>query len=248
MARFNIVQKDPRTLAREISGIFNILFPQLTTGFVAHLNRQNLPLLAGTAIDKKLLSQSSINRAMLFEIAVARAELKITNPTSSWEECLQIAIDRQRRYYDAQLISSLTNHDQTIADIVSDNLVSVLSHISQKEGKEINISPSIPGFLWISNSKGDFAIGESLIEVKCSNKNFSSADYRQIILYWLLSYIGSIEKNNSEWKKCFLINPRLNTAVELNFDHLISFVSAGLPKTEIFSLFDTLVKRQYDYL
>lgn len=41
-------------------------------------------------------------------------------------------------------------------------------------------------------------MGDKLIEVKCSGRNFGSADYRQILMYWLLSYMASIEKDTPE--------------------------------------------------
>lgn len=102
-------------------------------------------------------------------------------------------------------------------------------------------SPVIPGFQWISQGHGDFSIGDILIEVKCTSKNFSSADYRQLLIYWLLSFSGSIEGKSKEWKSGLLINPRLNKVIEIEFNELINFSAAGRSKLEILELFESIV-------
>ncbi|SDY98157.1 hypothetical protein SAMN05421881_10927 [Nitrosomonas halophila] len=65
-------------------------------------------------------------------------------------------------------------------------------------------------------------MGDKLIEVKCGNRNFGSADYRQILMYWLLSYMASIEKGPLEWTTGILLNPRKNRFIEVSFDDLVS--------------------------
>jgi hypothetical protein len=88
---------------------------------------------------------------------------------------------------------------------------------------------------------GDFSVGTNLIEVKCTNKRFLSADYRQMLMYWLLSYCSAIERNTVEWSHGILINPRLNLLFRFSFDDVIEIVAAGKSKPELAELFSAIL-------
>jgi hypothetical protein len=94
---------------------------------------------------------------------------------------------------------------------------------------------------WIANGCGDFAIGDSLVEVKCTAKRFSSADYRQIAIYWLLSFAASIEARGDEWHDFVLLNPRSGVKVSMKFDGFLSTISSGRTKVETLQLFQSLI-------
>ncbi|MCS5989566.1 hypothetical protein LNP02_02280 [Klebsiella variicola subsp. variicola] len=66
--------KDPRTVARDIPGICDLLFPQLLPAIIAHLNREAQPIPGCTIIDESMLVRINTNAAMLFEVAYVRAE------------------------------------------------------------------------------------------------------------------------------------------------------------------------------
>lgn len=69
------------------------------------------------------------------------------------------------------------------------------------------------------------------MEVKCSRRNFGSADYPQLLIYWLMSYLPwKIEGKSEEWPSGLLINPRRNTQVEFDFSYLLKIVSGGRTK------------------
>jgi hypothetical protein len=80
-----------------------------------------------------------------------------------------------------------------------------------------------------------------LIEVKCTNKHFSSSDYRQIVIYWLLSYFSAIERDDEEWSHGVLINPRMNLSVRFSFDELIRIIAADRSKVDILELFSSMI-------
>ncbi len=237
--------KDPRTVARDIPGFFDVIFPQLTQGIVAYFNKGSQHCCEIESVSEDIISTSTLAHAMLFEIAYVRAEQILNNiEVANWENCLTLAVDRQRRHFDAQLPEILSNTDKEIAELVAINLVEMLSKLSSQYPNEMLVlCPEIPGYLWISSGVGDFAIGENLIEVKCTGRNFGSADYRQILMYWLLSYAHSVEHGTSEWKHATLINPRRNKSVTLTFDELIPVISAGKSKVEILELFTSMVSR-----
>lgn len=233
--------KDPRTVARDIPGICDILFPQLLPAVISCLNKKAYPVPGCASIEEKLILRMSTNAAMLFEVAYARAEQILCDVPEDWDACLNTALKRQSKYFDADLPDFLTETDILIANKTATNLVKSVRFFQDKnKNKKIIQSPSIAGFQWIAQGYGDFSISNTLIEVKCSSKNFSSSDYRQILIYWLLSFSSSIEGKGDEWKSGVLLNPRLNKCVEIELDSLVKFASAGSSKVELLELFSSL--------
>ncbi|QXO71691.1 hypothetical protein [Morganella morganii] len=234
--------KDPRTVARDIPGICDLLFPQLLPAIVAHLNREAQPIPGCTIIDESMLVGIDTNAAMLFEVAYVRAEQMLEEKNKDWNECLSIASSRQSRYFDAVLPDNLSDIEIEIANKTATNLTKSLRYLSN-EWSDSNVirSPIIPGFQWIAQGQGDFSIGQRLIEVKCTNRNFSSSDYRQILIYWLLSFLSSIEGGADEWKTGVLLNPRANKYIEIDFNELVSITASGRTKLELLELFSSIV-------
>jgi hypothetical protein len=105
---------------------------------------------------------------MLFEVAVAAGEDFIAgNDPVDWDICLKVAVDRQRRHFDAKLPDALSTTDKIVAQRVARNLVAMLNQIRAAGGDEELIrSPNIPGYQWIASGVGDFSVGTRLIEVK----------------------------------------------------------------------------------
>lgn len=235
---------NPRSVARDIPGIFEAIFPQLVPVTVAHLNRRSHTVPGCVPVPEELVQQSSLQRSMLFEIAVVIAEELLHGYSDvDWDRCLERAIGRQRRYYDARIPAELTDVDKNIAGIVSKNLLTTLNCLqsSKENPADVLVAPKIPGYRWIANGEGDFSIGTMIIEVKCTNKHFSSADYRQIVMYWLLGYISSIEKGATEWTHGALVNPRLNHVVKFSFNDVVKLISADRSKIDLVETFRALV-------
>ena len=235
--------RDPRTVARDIPGISDLLFPQLTPGLVAHLNKRARSCAGVEAVPYELVKASSLRRAMLFEVAFVRGQHILNGRAESdWDECLKIATIRQQRHFDASLPESLQEVDIAVADWVGHNMAKMLKEVLiSGPGQELIHSPPIVGYMWIASSEGDFSLGKHLIEIKCTNNNFGSADFRQVLMYWLLSYAASIERDSNEWEKCILLNPRLNHMVEVSFDEIIELSAAGRSKVEIIEIFSFVV-------
>ncbi|QTD32710.1 hypothetical protein [Pseudomonas fluorescens] len=232
---------DPRTVAREISGVFETIFPHLIPRVVTYINRLNNAIPEFEIIDHKFLTESNIQKSMLFEIATAVAENSLgLGCLPSWDTLLLNAVAKQRFHYDAEIPLILAEGDKIVAKITGENLVKGLIFLASSKSlplSDVVIAPKIPGYGWISSGVGDFAVGDCLVEVKCSAKNFSSADYRQILMYWLMSYLYAIETNSAEWKSCVLINPRINKMVMVNFDELVRLVSPGGSKLQLVEKF-----------
>lgn len=234
------MQIDPRTVARNIPGIFDEIFPQLTQGIVAHFNSCGTDIKV-QPLPATLLSQSRIQRAMLFELGYTVGECLLAGSEINWIECFETTIKRQRVYFDAKLPDKLDAGDQELAEIVGRNLSITLKMMGSKLGLPVVLRPSIPGLEWISSGQGDFAIGHTLVEVKCTAKRFSSSDYRQVAIYWLLSYAAAIEGRGKEWQDFILFNPRSGGMVSMRFDYFLSVISSGRTKVDILQLFQSLV-------
>lgn len=234
------MQIDPRTVAREIPGIFDEVFPQLTPGIVAHFN-SGASKLEIQDLPSALMSQSRLQRAMLFELGYAVAERLLAGAEIDWPECFAMALRRQRVYFDAKLPAQFDAGDQELALIVGRNLSATLFDMSAEVKLPVVLNPQIPGMEWISNGHGDFSLGHTLIEVKCTAKRFSASDYRQVAIYWLLSYSADIEGRGDQWRDFVLLNPRRGEKVSMRFDDFLSAISSGRTKVDILQLFQSLV-------
>lgn len=235
--------KDPRTVAREIPSIFNAIFPQLTPGIIAYFNKSAVVCPNLDPLPDELIQSSCLQQSMLFEVSYARSEQILKGvDVADWDECLDIATVRQKKYFDAQLPKALSQLEIEISEWVAINLSTALKQIAGKLPENIIVhSPSIPGYQWIGSGQGDFSIGQSLIEVKCTSRYFGAADYRQILMYWLLSYAASLENKTFEWNEIFLLNPRKNYMVEITFNEIIELTAGGKSKIEIVELFASMV-------
>lgn len=234
------MQIDPRTVARDIPGIFDEIFPQLTPGIVAHFN-SCADEFQVQALPPALLSHSKLQRAMLFELGYTVGERLLAGAEIDWAECFETTLMRQKVFFDAKLPDRLDAGDQILAEIVGKNLSTILKAMSYERALPVNLYPGIPGLEWISSGHGDFAIGHTLIEVKCTAKRFSSSDYRQVAIYWLLSYAAAIEGRGEEWQDFVLLNPRSGEKVPMRFDAFLSVISSGRTKVDILQLFQSLV-------
>lgn len=240
MKKLRLSATDPRTVARDIPGIFDALFPQLVPSLVMHLNRKAYAIPGCKPVPSALVNISNLQHAMLFEVAIAVGEQLLSKEPINWENALETATRRQRRYFDANLPRNLEQPDKEIATAVANNLVRMLEVLQDRFNGPLTQSPSIPGFQWISSGTGDFSIDRNLIEVKCTNKAFSSSDYRQVMMYWLLSYAASIEGHGTEWSELILLNPRLNRVVKISVTNLIDVMAAGRSKVDLLQLFASM--------
>lgn len=231
---------DPRTVARNIPGVFDSLFPQLTPSIVAHFNRTAIPS-QYAPIPIEMVQESKLHKAMLFELGFTVGETILAGNDIDWDDCLRKAIARQKRYFDAQVPNELTQIDKQIAEMTGKNIAAMITELSTERGHPIVSSPAISGFQWISSGHGDFSIGPTLIEVKCSSGNFLAPDYRQIVMYWLLSFAASVERNCAEWSEGVLLNPRSAKYVVLKFDDFLREISGDRTKVEILQLFSSMV-------
>ncbi len=232
---------DPRAIARNVPGIFDILFPQLTPGIVAHLNRTSEVFKTGP-IDEGLVAECSLQHAMLFEISVAAGECLLRTGEIDWGQSFRLALERQRKYFDADLPAEMSNQDRAVSTLVARNMVEMIRALTFNSESGVDVSPYIPGCKWCDSGTGDFSSSSTLIEVKCTHRNFTAPDYRQLLIYWLLSYLSEIEGKGQEWSYGVLLNPRSAKYVTIDFTDLIGLIGGGRSKIEISELFLSLLE------
>lgn len=248
MAHPRLPFRDPRTVARDIPGVLDILFPRLSGGLVTALNKKMFTFEGLRPVPDVLLQNCRVQRAMIFEIAVARAEFMLKGDCEpSWEACLDLASRRQRRHYDAKIPNSLQQADIEVAEHAAQNLVTMLKRVQSQSGNaQLELSPTIPGLGWIASGHGDFAVGSTLVEVKHTDRNFIAGDFRQVLIYWLLKYAGAIENGASIWTDLLLLNPRRNSGLLVQFDYLLRSASANSNRVELFELLRSIVGQDLD--
>lgn len=240
--------RDPRTVARDIPGVLDMMFPRLTSGLVNIWNRTAVEFPGVTPIPDKLVDRSSLMNAMLFELSSVRAESILSNGVADdWEVCLENAARRQKRHFDAKIPDKLETIDIEIANIAATNMVAMLRQLqTQSPEAIIEISPRIPGMGWIGSGKGDFAIGNSLVEVKHTEAGFRAADFRQVLMYWLLKFADSVQSEADVWQDILLLNPRRNRLVRLKSAYLIDAASDLANPVELIELLRSAVIQRPD--
>lgn len=247
--RFNrLPTRDPRTVARDIPGVLDVLFPRLTGGLVNALNAKMFSFPDMSPIPDELIQRSSLQKAMLFELSMARAESQLRDDeVASWESCLAIASRRQQRHFDARIPTSLEDNDILVASHAALNLVTMLKAVrAQRSSAILEHSPLIPGLGWVASGNGDFAIGSTLIEVKHTERNFGASDFRQVLMYWLLRYARTVENNGDMWTDVLLLNPRRNAALLIGYNYLLRSASASSNPVELVEMLRSAVGQEFD--
>lgn len=241
--------RDPRTVARDIPGVLDVLFPRLTGGLVAFLNRRAFSFPGVTVIPNEIIEKSHLQKAMLFEIAMARVEFILDGDNDpNWDDCLKTSVDRQSRYYDAKIPVRLEPCDTAVASHAANNLIKMFINLQdQHPNMHFQKNPVIPGLGWISTGTADFSLGSILIEVKHTDRNFVSADFRQVLMYWLLKYSAHIEKQETVWSEFLLLNPRRNSGLLVNFDYLLRSASANANRVELVELLRSILGQDLDH-
>jgi hypothetical protein len=220
-----------------------MLFPRLSGGLVASLNRKAFSFDGIEPISNEIVDQSQLQKAMLFELAVVRAEQILAGKLNpEWEICIQIAAKRQSRHFDAKVPGEITESDKSVAEHAAQNLIAMLKSVQgQHPGTQLEANPIIPGMGWIASGTGDFSLGKILIEVKHTSRNYGAGDFRQVLMYWILKYASTIEHDTDVWSDCLLLNPRRNSALLVNFDMLLESASASSNRVELFELLRSVV-------
>lgn len=233
------ISSDPRTIARDIPGVTDVLFPRVGYGVAALLNRRTEATANVHPISTQQVRSCFLRPAMLFELGIARGEQLVEGgSTPDWDACLEKAVSRLRHHFNARRPESLGHMDIALAEQVGQSLYTMLRDLPNgHEDGAIKIAPIIPGYQWIASGRADFSVGSTLVEVKCTEANFGAADLRQVLMYWILSYASALEKDTLAWTHIALLNPRHNRTLVIDFLELVRLGSGGLSSIEVIELF-----------
>jgi hypothetical protein len=142
MTTLRFTPRDPRTVARDIPGICDVLFPQIAPGVVLHFNREAYNVEGCQAVPTNLIASSPLQHAMLFEIAIAAGEQLLDgNNAINIADAIELATRRQKRHFDAKIPQNITAADEAIIDRVANNLVRILKDVGGGLDAEIIKSP-----------------------------------------------------------------------------------------------------------
>lgn len=155
---------DPRTVARDVPGLFDAVFPRLTTGVVAYLNKRKSSASGMQPISAELVEQSSLDRAMLFELGVDAGEMLLTSGNANWEECKRVALARQRRYFDAELPGKIADVDQVIAELAGRNIATSIDQFAVERAQPVIVAPLYLVFVGYRPAAVTFRRGLALLK------------------------------------------------------------------------------------
>jgi hypothetical protein len=91
-------------------------------------------------------------------------------------------------------------------------------------------SPQIKGCGILGVCAADISSRDILVEVKTVDRNFSSKDIRQIVIYLALDFISGVR----QWNSAILFNPRRSRIVRFNPAEFIRYISAGKTAAHVY--------------
>ncbi len=251
---------DLREFSRNFGGLLNEIFPLMNSGFINGFNEKyEIGLNFLDDISVSLMQETNIMEAFLFEFCLVFCEARISDNTldlrrkfsSLWAQ----TILKQKKYYDCHikkssaLSSSELDAIVNVAHKILNNFLIMkekLTRLQTENNLDIVISPVIPGFGTLDPSYADYSIGETLIEVKCTKSKFSTADYNQVFIYWLLSTMWNVLVDNKAllYKNFSLVNLRRGELIYINGFDFAYIVSGGKNFQSIIQMFSNILNRK----
>jgi hypothetical protein len=95
---------------------------------------------------------------------------------------------------------------------------------------KVEFCPQFPGAGILDTGEGDLAIANTLIEVKTTSRRPSGKDLRQVIVYLALDSNAGLNR----WSQVALFNPRRGEIYRVDINSLVSSVSGGRSRSEVF--------------
>lgn len=102
---------------------------------------------------------------------------------------------------------------------------------------EVEFSPEVKGCGVLGACQADISVAGSLIEVKTVDRNFSSKDIKQVVIYLALDHISGVRR----WSSAILFNPRRSFLVRFNPAEFIAYVSAGKSAGHVYREIETFL-------
>jgi len=104
---------------------------------------------------------------------------------------------------------------------------------SRQSEEAIMFVPYFKGAGILGPCNGDCQYGNTLVEVKAGERDLRSIDFRQVLIYYVISYL---ENFTPRIENVLILNPRQGYRVGLSFADLMSAIS-GLSAVEFTAIF-----------
>lgn len=102
------------------------------------------------------------------------------------------------------------------------------SYFSAKPWQTLNPKPFFPGCGWIDDAEGDVLGNHTLFEIKAGERQFRSADIRQLLCYCALGFSAKLYDIDS----VCLLNPRSGTFFQDDLETLCQRI-AGMSAADV---------------
>lgn len=233
-----------RTFAGGFSTFWAELLPLLTPKFVQLVNEgyeQRLLDDCGRDIEPISLQPNPVLASFLGEFAFflageaaasGKAVVDVFETDALRGNARQLAMDRIARF-EAVGATELDEISQSRSlGLAAFNLARNYEYFfRQRQGTGvIEFSPNVKGAGFLPTCCGDISWGTALFEVKTVNRNLSSKDIRQLVVYLAL------QANTGErrWTVGGFLNPRRAVYYEFGVDDLIWRMSGSRPAIDVF--------------
>lgn len=97
-------------------------------------------------------------------------------------------------------------------------------------GAALEFFPTLKGCGVLGSRQADLAVARTLIEVKTVDRNFSSKDIKQVIVYLALDYLSG----DHRWESVMFFNPRKSFQATFNPTKFLSYISAGRSAGDVY--------------
>lgn len=141
-------------------------------------------------------------------------------------------------------VSGLTPAEWSEATTLSLRLTEYANDLKESSDAEALVSPILPGCGIVEQAAADFAVGQTLVEVKSVGRAFRGSDIRQVLVY---AALDEAAHRVYGWTQVALCNPRQGTTLMWNIDDLCMEVS-GRPRSEVLTALVDEMSTGPDYL
>lgn len=218
-----------RTLVEGHGSFWRTQAPSLAR-LVRSLNAAGREPLFPPITSKSVPERIYLINEVAFELAMAR----LAGSPVSIQQAFEIALSEVGTLEGALTAESALSVLEEIeaADIASRLIAAIPEEIMGVGGFERR--PILRGVGALADCQADLKFGSTLVEIKSGDRKLRSIDIKQIITYFVLSYL----KSSTVFRRCIIVNPRQGFRVIFDFDDLIEVVS-GMTTVEFVGNFSS---------
>jgi hypothetical protein len=224
--------------ASSFDAFWESLFPLLSPSFIREFNLRSVQriLALGRRGQKSLVQPVRILASREHADVVAELAFELFNQKYSkgedsqspilsddeFEPASKVVLKRFRSLKDSNEIRTLVSSRPVVNEVKA--LVNVYSAFfaTFRSTDRLTFRPQIKGAGILRRVEADVSSTERLVEIKTVNRNLTSHDFRQLLVYLALG-LGS---NEYQWREAVFFNPRRAVFYSFNVAALVAYLSA----------------------